>query len=137
MFKTFNQIPEYIRQHPAITLHTISHQSREYMYAISVLETYLEKTEIQWWSLPRLYDALRDGGTLRKYKFRYTFLPFLSVILDVFRRESNQHYMCDADINNWCDRNPRKYAVSENSEHSALPVTYYEVVIEPWRSILQ
>lgn len=136
MLQTYNEIPDCIRRHPAITLHTVCYQETEYLYDITVSEAYLEKSEVQWWSLPRLYDALRDGGVLRKSKFRYTFLPFLSVVLDLFHQENHdENFLCDSDNKNWCQpHNTDRFSSTCSSLSSPATITHYEINIEPWRS---
>ena len=48
-----------------------------------VHDCYLEKQTIDWWSIPNIVEALRNGGSIRNESFRTTFAPILSVLMDI------------------------------------------------------
>jgi hypothetical protein len=54
--------------------------------AFSVDRDFLEKQQIQYWSLDRLEEVLQENGQWRHHLFRQSFLPVLRIVVDQLRQ---------------------------------------------------
>ena len=79
--QTFYRLPYSLRNHPAIDVKMV--YKTALILKIKINDIYLEKQSINWWSLPRLLEVIRQGGIYHNEFFRPSFLPYLSVIVDV------------------------------------------------------
>lgn len=89
----FRNLPYTLRKHPAIVISRIPQTT--YIYNIQVLECYMEKQKIGWWSLPWLKESLQHGGAFRMELFRGAFMPLLSVVIDLFYGASPGKFVID------------------------------------------
>jgi hypothetical protein len=65
---TKDHVPERVRHHPAVC-------------ELPVAKDWLEKTEVRWFSLDFLADALRDKPVHEGLRVRYSFQEFLRIIV--------------------------------------------------------
>lgn len=114
LLEEFRSLPYAIRKHPAISATRVPNTS--YIYDITVLECYMEKQAIKWWSLPWLRESLQNGGAFRMELFRGPFLPFLSVVLDLFSGASPGRFI--VDVRPWTSSSTFGYSLKKKS-HSA------------------
>jgi hypothetical protein len=75
----YKTLPTYIQTHPAII---VDRTPGLHITNITVLNEWLEKQEIRWFSLTRLKNALKNGGKYKKDIIRYGFLSTLSVVIE-------------------------------------------------------
>jgi len=64
---------------------------------LGVRECYLEKTQLQLWSVPKLAQALRHEGRMVSHSsqiesMRGTFLPVLQAVLDDLTAQMPHHF---------------------------------------------
>lgn len=88
LIRYWNQLPDWIKHHPSLSLSYDEKMNVEY---ISVAEQWLEKTNISWWSLPRLEQMIKNGGRYKNDSFRLGFLPALSTIIKKFKHQTPHH----------------------------------------------
>jgi hypothetical protein len=69
--------PFSMRNHPAVTLQPDN--------TLKINRDFLEKQHILWWSLDRLGEVLKNKGRFKHHRFRYSFLPVLSVVVNKLR----------------------------------------------------
>lgn len=93
LLEEFRGLPYAIRKHPAIYATRVPNSS--YISNITVLDCYMEKQSIKWWSIPWLSESVQNGGAFRMELFRGPFTPFLSVVLDLFSGASHGRFVVD------------------------------------------
>lgn len=68
--------PFSLRKHPAVQLR---------QHRVVVDAHYLEKQCVNWWSLDRLTEVVRNNGRFKTQRFRRTFLPALRIVIRKLR----------------------------------------------------
>ncbi len=93
LLEEFRSLPYALRKHPAVSVLRVP--SSTYVYDIRVLDCYMEKQRVSWWSLPWLKEGLHHGGAFRMELFRGAFAPFLSVVIDLFHGAGPGRFVVD------------------------------------------
>lgn len=65
---------------PACQLVTLNN----HIIDMQVIDCYIEKQRIEWYSIDWIRDMIANGGTFGTESFRSSFIPMLSVLLDIF-----------------------------------------------------
>ena len=76
-----HHISRALVMHPSLS--TV-HGSDGRVFAVD--RDFLEKQQIQYWSLDRLEEVLQDNGQWRNHLFRRSFLPALRIVVDQLRQ---------------------------------------------------
>ena len=83
MVDYWKNLPDWIKYHPSVN---VTYHVNGEVQNVRINQDWLEKSQMSWWSLPRLKAVLRNGGRFRKNTFRYGFLPALAVVMEKFTR---------------------------------------------------
>jgi hypothetical protein len=83
MVDYWKNLPDWIKYHPSVN---VTYHANGEVEDVCINQDWLEKSQMAWWSLPRLKAVLRNGGRFRKNTFRYGFLPALAVVMEKFTR---------------------------------------------------
>jgi len=88
-----------LQTHPALRIER--HEDGRIVRLV-VRKEWLEKQQMAWWSLPRLKQALKNGGRYKRHVFRYGFLSTLGIVIERFVQSkaairSGQSLLCDVD----------------------------------------
>lgn len=123
----WQSMPPELQYHPALVLERS--ESTLEITNITVLKEWMEKQQIAWWSLPRLKNALKNGGRYRKHVLRYGFLSTLGIVverLSCFMQSNHQssQFSCVSDDNNFLEEQApdwrRKYMNQIKSERRLM-----------------
>ena len=87
---SYKDIPFEDRRHPAIS--TVKIPFTRYIIDVKINNIYLEKQSIMWWSLPRLNECIRCGGSSKHDILRAAFIPLLSVIIEKFQGSPSEKF---------------------------------------------
>lgn len=115
----FIQLPQSIVNHPALVIHMVP--ETRLLTNVTVKKCHMEKQCIGWWSLPRLVEAIKQGGIYRNDIFRPSFMPYLAVIINILKT-----HQCDYKSDILDDNNVK-------TEHTNNLKTKCQVDLLPWR----
>jgi hypothetical protein len=76
----YKDLPDYLKNHPAIQINYENGNISD----ISIQSEWMEKQKIEWWSLSRLKNVLRNGGKFKYHSFRLGFLTTLGIVVEKF-----------------------------------------------------
>lgn len=83
----FKSLPRDMQSHPAILVEKDENE----ILNITVLNEWMEKQQIAWWSIHRIKNAIKNGGRFKKQVLRYGFLSTLSVVVEYMTKHSKQY----------------------------------------------
>jgi hypothetical protein len=83
----FKSLPRNMQSHPAILVE----RNENEISNITVLNEWMEKQQIAWWSIHRIKNAIKNGGRFKKNVLRYGFLSTLSVVVEYMTKHSKQY----------------------------------------------
>lgn len=78
-------------------LHIIQNNSDQ-VIDVCIQSEWIEKSHLEWWSIPRLRQVVRNEGKFRKTYFRRGFIALLKVILEIFSRA--KHFPTSLEVQN-------------------------------------
>jgi len=80
----FQKLPDSLQKHDVFKVKYLS-SSVNFFIDIHVKDQYLEKQCMEWWSLPKLSNALNNGGISHNEFLRPNFLPMVAILLKTFK----------------------------------------------------
>lgn len=125
MRQAFYRLPHALRPHPGIKVDFVENTSL--ITDVAVNRCYFEKQSVQWWSLHRLKEVIKHGGTFRGDLFRSKFLPVLAVGLKLMEESSN-----DSDESSNLP-NPPSQEKCEQTKCDCPDGEHFRINVKPWK----